>query len=246
MWLAWLALLATPSPVAQGVSATATPAPRYPRLHAYLTRPVATSARYLDHGVIGLGIAGGVPHLYRLELAVGLLDHVRLGITAHWLPSESVPRWSPEVAVAFFRGERLEVGAWYFQSIYPPPRHDDDPQTPSFESNVHWLLVSATFSHRFVSGGFDVGVLRSRDIDPSQPVDDQGNNPSVERWHAAGGLHLRAGTRRWGFVAQGLAPRLFAELMFELRLGAFEARGKGGWAPQGHSWAGDRNPPKWR
>src|SRR5690606_2696922 len=78
-------------------------------LRRYLTRPVARSVRHRDHGVIEVGVGLGLPHLYRLELQVGLLDHVTLGATAHWLPGQARPGWSPKAAVAFYRGRLLEV-----------------------------------------------------------------------------------------------------------------------------------------
>src|SRR5688572_17037807 len=62
-------------------------------LRRYLTRPVARSVRYLDHGVIEVGVGLGLPEIYRLELQVGLLDHVTLGATAHWLPGQKQPNW---------------------------------------------------------------------------------------------------------------------------------------------------------
>src|SRR5262245_34052393 len=46
------------------------------RLSRYLQRPVRYGAHFLDHGVLQPAIAGGWPHMYRVELSLGLLDHI--------------------------------------------------------------------------------------------------------------------------------------------------------------------------
>lgn len=213
-------------------------APTWPLVQGsrYLTRPVARSARYLDHGVIAVAVAGGYPHRYRLGLALGLFDHATVGVTTRWLPGERAPRWSPVVALALFRGERVDVGVHYFQVLHAAfPRE----RAPA----AHWLLAAATFSHRWVSGGFDVGAVHARVPDPALPPDRAVRAP-VGQWRLGGGLHFRAGTRRWGWIAQAFAPHWMVELAFEVRLGAFEQRPRGEWAPSGHSWAGDRGRPR--
>lgn len=214
-----------------------------PRLRTYLARSVPRSARHLDHGVLQVAAAGGFPHLYRLQLALGLLDHLSLGVSAHWLARENKPQWTPTAAVAFYRGRRIDVGAWYTQTLYPSARVDDDPLTPSFDRRDHWLLGTASFSNMWISGGLDFGTVRAREIDPSQDPMDINVNPSVIRWRLGGGLHLRAGTRRWGFTASMLAPHLSAELAFDLRFGLFELRKRGGWRPGGVVYATDRRAP---
>jgi hypothetical protein len=217
------------------------------KLRRYLSRPVMFSPRHLDHGIISVAAAGGWPHLYRLELSIGFLDHLTVGATAHWLASQDAPGWSPKVALAFWRGRYFEAGAHYFQSMYPPPVLDADPDTPSFQRRVHWFLFSSSIGQRFISAGFDIGAAYTLDDDPSVMVEDGDlDNPSRWRTIFGGGLHLRAGTRRWGFTANFLAPRLFAELAFDVRFGAFEARPKGGWKEPEVVYSTDRRVPPWR
>jgi hypothetical protein len=215
-------------------------------MRRYLTRELQFSSRFLDHGVLGVAIAGGYPHLYRVELAMGFLDHVTLGVTAHWLPGQSVPQWAPKAALAFWRGRGFEVGATYHQALYRPPVVDIDPNTPSFQERDHWILSTVSFSHLWLSGGFDIGVVRGIEKHPGIEPPDPMTNASIVRWRAGGGLHLRAGTRRWGFTANFLAPRIYAELAFDLRFGLFEARPRGGWKPEGVVYSTDRRVPRWR
>ena len=100
------ALMLTEPPAAQRIEVPQAPDVAAPRptsrelLRRYLTRPVARSARFLDHGVIGAAVGLGVPHLYRVELSVGVLDHLTLGATAHWLSGQAKPQWTPKLAVA--------------------------------------------------------------------------------------------------------------------------------------------------
>jgi hypothetical protein len=212
-----------------------------PTLRSYLTRDLAFSARHLDHGVLSAGVAGGWPHRYRLELGLGLLDHLTVGITAHWLPRQPAPRWSPKVALAFYRWRRLEIGAHYFRSLYPAPDSDG----PAFDSRADWFLSAVSFSQMWLSAGFDAGVVRGIERDPAQPPAEDGPQPVIARWRFGGGAHLRAGTRRWGFTANVLVPHLYAELVFDVRFGLFEARPKGGWRPTGILWSTDRRVPAW-
>lgn len=220
-------------------------ASRLDPLRRYLTRDLAHSARFLDHGVLQVGVAGGWPHLYRVELSLGLLDHLTVGATAHWLPDQAVPQWSPKVALAFYRWRRFEFGAHYLQTMYPPPEDDADPQTPSFQERAHWVLSTASFSMAWITAGFDAGAVRAVEKDPGKDPTEDGLNPSIHRWRFGGGVHLRAGTRRWGFTANLLLPHLTAELVFDLRFGLFEFRRRGGWRPSGIVWASDRRLPKW-
>lgn len=213
------------------------------RLSRYLQRPVRPGAHYLDHGVLQPAIAGGWPHGYRLELAIGLLDHLTLGVTTHWLPSEPRPRVSPILALAILRGRLYEIGVWHFWSLYPPPLDDVDPTTPSYQRSAQWILGTASFGQAWLTGGFDAGVVRLRANDPSQDAAPDTSNPSTIRWRFGGGLHLRAGTRRWGFTAQVLVPNLFAELRFDVRFGLFEKRSRGGWRPRGMAEDWDRGTP---
>ncbi|MCH9682137.1 MAG: hypothetical protein K0V04_11935, partial [Deltaproteobacteria bacterium] len=86
-----------------------TTARRNGRLSTYLQRPVRSGPHFIDHGVLQVDASGGWPHLYRLGVGVGVLDHFSLGATAHWLPGQSVPRISPVVAVAFYRHELVAI-----------------------------------------------------------------------------------------------------------------------------------------
>ncbi|WAS93971.1 hypothetical protein [Nannocystis punicea] len=205
---------------------------RSPReaLRRYLTRPVARSVRYLDHGVIEVGVALGLPEIYRLELQVGLLDHVTLGATAHWLPGQVRPNWSPKAAVAFYRGRLLEVGAFYQQVLYPPTRDDGDPKTIEFPRRAHYLMASVSLSQAWFTGGFDIGWARGREaLALLTPDDLEAGKAFVVRDRLGGGLHLRFGTRRVGVTMQGWYPYLAAELVLDVRFGAFEMRRRGGW-----------------
>lgn len=198
-------------------------------LTRYLQRPLRPGPHFVDHGVMQVDAAGGWPHLYRVGLSLGVLDHLTVGATAHWLPGQKAPQVSPVVAVAAYRGRMLEVGARYFRSLYPPPVDDLDPDTLSFQRNAHWFLSSASFGQAALTAGFDIGVVRARVADPGQNTRSDGSNPSVIQWRMGGGLHLRAGTRRWGFTAQVLVPHVMAELRFDVRFGLFEKRTRGGW-----------------
>lgn len=214
------------------VPATVAP-PRRPArevLRGYLTRPVARSVRYLDHGVIGVGVGLGVPHLYRLELQLGVLDHLTLGATAHWLPGQPAPKWSPKLAVAFYRGRLLEVGAHYSQVLYPATRDDGDAKTIEFERRAHYLMASVSVSQAWLTGGFDLGWAHGREaIALLTPEDLEKGTAFTIRDRVAGGLHMRFGTRRVGVTAQAWFPFPVAELVLDIRFGAFELRRRGGW-----------------
>lgn len=217
-----------------------------PPLRRYLTRDVPYSARFIDHGVLQVSGAGGWPHLYALRLHVGILDHLVLGVQTHWLPRQSRPQFSPEVSIAFLRMRHVEWGVHYRETFYPPPEVDGKARTESFSQRDRWLLSSMSLGNQWLSAGFDVGVLRARIKDPGQDPPDPDTNPSIIRWKLGGGLHLRAGTRRWGFTASVLAPQLMTELAFDVRFGLFEMRRKGGWKPSGVVYSNDRRVPRWR
>ena len=203
---------------------------RRQRLRRYLTREVARSARHLDHGVLGVGVGLGTPHIYRVELALGLLDHLTLGVQAHWLPGQRVPRWSPKVAVAFFRGRLLEVGATYHQVLYPVTADDGDETTVEFQRRAHYMLGTVSLSQAWFTGGLDLGWARGREALPLSTSEDV----AAGRFYAVrdrlgGGLHLRFGTRRIGATVQVTFPYTSAELVLDLRFGLFEMRRRGGW-----------------
>lgn len=200
------------------------------KLRGYVTRDVARSARHLDHGVLAVAIGLGTPHIYRLELALGLLDHLTLGVTAHWLPSQRVPNWTPRAALAFFRGRFIEVGATYHQVLYPPTADDGDPTTFEFQRRAHYALAHVSLSQAWFTGGVDLGWARGREVLPILTTDDvAANRFYAVRDRFAGGIHLRFGTRRVGVIAQVTFPYTAAELVLDLRFGLFELRRRGGW-----------------
>jgi hypothetical protein len=213
------------------------------RLSQYLQRPVRFGAHFLDHGVLQPAVAGGWPHGYRVELSLGLLDHLTVGATAHWLPGQARPQVSPIVAIAILRGRLAEFGVWHFWSLFPPPRDDIDPATPSYQRRAQWWLATASFGQAWLTGGLDAGVVRTRVNDPGQDPAPDTTNPFVTRWRFGGGLHLRAGTRRFGFTAQVLVPDVTAELRFDLRFGLFEKRSRGDWKVRGVPEDWDRGAP---
>ncbi len=222
------------------------PSVHTPPLRRYLTREVPYSARFIDHGVLQVSAAGGWPHLYALRMHLGILDHLVLGFQTHWLPDQRFPQVRPEVSVAFLRMRNIEWGGHYRQTFYPPPKVDGEAKTPSFQQRDHWLLSSVSMGNLWISGGFDFGLVRARIKDPGQDPPDPDTNPSIVRWKLGGGLHVRAGTRRWGFTASVLAPQLMTELAFDVRFGLFEMRRKGGWKPSGVVYSTDRRVPQWR
>jgi hypothetical protein len=175
--------------------------------------------------VLLVGVAGGTPHLYRLQISLGLLDHLSIGATAHWLPSQETPGWSPTGAIAFYRSHRFEVGATYHQTLHPPPALDEDPTTPGFDERTHWMLSAVTVSQAWLSAGFDLGMVRAR------ALDELAGDDTVYGVHnrLGGGVHFRVGTRRFGLTLQALAPYFEVEAVLDVRFGLFEERPRGGW-----------------
>lgn len=196
-------------------------------LDTYLRRDVPRSARFLDHGVIAPSIGLGAPHLYRVGVTLGLLDRITIGATAHWLPGQPAPGWSPLGSLAFFRHRWFNLGATYFQLLYPPPVVDLDPATISFQRRAHYLLAAVEFTQGWVTGGFDLGWARGPIADPLAVVDDPINQTPVVRDRVGAGLHLRVGTRMLGVIAQVTYPFISAELALEARFGLFERRHRG-------------------
>lgn len=216
---------------------------RTPALARYLARTLTPSARFLDHGIVAVTLTGGYPERYRIGAAIGLLDHLTLGATAHWLPGQARPRVAPQVALAAYRWQHVELGAIYDRVLYPPPLRDGDPKTPSFQRDAHLLAATLAFAQSWVSAGFEVGLAYGRERDPGRLDNGDGSNPSHWRLRPGGGLYLRAGTRRWGFTANARAPFWSASLVFDLRFGAFELRPRGDWRPRGIVRAIDRRAP---
>ncbi len=204
---------------------------RTPRLRRYLEREVARSYHFLDHGVLAPELGFGSPHIYRVGLRVGLLDHLTLGATMHWLPGAKAPAWSPLVALAFYRGRVLEIGAHYSRLLYPSPVADLDPETISFQRRADLLLGSLSLSQAWFSAGIDIGWARGLEADPLPESGDELNQTPVRRDRLAAGMHLRVGNRRWGVNAKVSYPFIAAELAFDLRFGLFERRAKGRWWP---------------
>ncbi len=205
--------------------------PRHRAGRGYLRRELARSYHFLDHGVLAPEIAVGTPHIYRVGLRLGLFDHLTLGATMHWLPGEKLPAWSPEIAVAFYRGRILEIGANYSRILYPPPVADLDPATISFQRRADLLLGSLSLSQAWFSAGFDLGWARGLEADPLPDSGDELNQTPVLRDRLATGLHLRIGNRRWGVKAAVTYPFLTAELAIDLRFGLFERRPAARWWP---------------
>jgi hypothetical protein len=196
------------------------------RARAYVSRPVPRSARFLDHGDLGIGLAGGVPHLYRLDLRVGLFDHVSVGVTTHWLPGQRAPVVWPVGAIALWRylgrGQvGFEVGAHYRPVLFPPV---DVEQT--FIPQTQLALGTLVLSSGPFSAGLDVGAAHTRIavVDPAAPTHYQ------RRTVFGGGVFARVGTRRVGVTADALAalspdPLLVFEVLLDVRFGAFSERG---------------------
>ncbi len=237
-------VLGPPSAETEGAHTRDSPtaAARREALRAWLTRPVPRSARFLDHGVIAVAAAGGTPHRYRLELQVGLLDQLSVGVTAHWLPGQRAPQVWPVAALALWRTQRFEIGAHYRPVLYtsgsspgaqPPddaPDQVGDQAEGAFVPQTHMALGSAVLSSGWFSVGLDLGAAHTRipAVDPNQRAEFR------RRVVFAGGLFARAGTRRYGFYVDALAvlapdPLLVFECGVDLRFGAFEVRAPGGW-----------------
>jgi len=196
----------------------------------YLRRPVPRSARFLDHGVIGLRVAGGTPHRYRLGLQVGLFDHLSVGFTAHWLPGQRAPQVWPVGSVAIWRwlgpnGVGVNVGAHYRPVLFPPV----DPEV-EFEPQAHFGLGTIEVAAGWLSAGLDVGAAHNR----FAVVDPEDRLSFRRRAVFGGGVFARAGTRRYGVSFDALAALgpevlLVFEVAVDVRFGAFEDRARGGW-----------------
>ncbi len=165
-----------------------------------------------------------------MELALGLLDHLTLGVQAHWLPGRRAPSWSPKAAVAFFRGRLLEVGATYHQVLYPAIVDDGDETTVEFQRRAHYMFGTVSLSQAWFTGGLDLGWARGREALALVTGEDvTAGRLYTVRDRLGGGLHLRFGTRRIGATAQVTFPYTSAELVLDLRFGLFEMRRRGGW-----------------
>jgi hypothetical protein len=227
-----LALLVLSPPGRSGLMAGPSPSQPNPpgtELQAYLQRPVPRSARFLDHGVIAVAGAGGAPHFYRLDVRVGLFDHVSVGATAHWLPGQRAPQVWPVGAIALARWVApntvgVEIGAHYRPVLFPPS------EPGSFVPQTHLVLGTAVLSSGWFSSGLDLGAAHTR-----IPVVDPNDIASLRRRVVfAGGPFVRFGNRRVGVTGEAIVvlsptPLLVVEVALELRFGAFEERPRGGW-----------------
>jgi hypothetical protein len=195
-------------------------------VRAYVSRPVPRSARFLDHGDIAIAVAGGTPHVYRLDVRVGLFDHVSVGVTGHWLPGQRAPRVWPVGAIAFWRYQGVnqvgfEIGAHYRPVLYPPVD-----LTQTFEPMTQLALGSMVVSAGPFSAGLDVGAAHTRiaSVDPAAPTS------FTRRTVFGGGVFARIGSRRIGVTADALTalspdPLLVFEVLLDVRFGAFSERG---------------------
>lgn len=195
-------------------------------LTEYVSRPVPRSARFLDHGDLAFGVAGGAPHYYRLDLRVGLFDHVTVGVTGHWLPGQRAPQVWPVGAIAFWRylgpsRVGFEVGGHYRPVLHPPV----DPEQ-EFVPRTQFVLGSVVVSAGPFSAGIDAGAAHTR----IPVVDPAASTHYRRRTVFGGGAFARIGNRRIGVTADALAalspePLLVFEVMLDVRLGAFSERG---------------------
>ena len=195
------------------------------KLRAYLTRPRAPSPRFLDHGVLQLGTAGGLPHLYRVELGLGLFDHLSGGVSLHWLPDQPHPQVLPHGAIALWRRPAFEFGASYRQVLHTP----EEAVEAGFVPRTHYLTMTAVVAQGPLSAGVDAGVVHFKDASLDPMADD---GAFRRRTLPGGGVFARVGTRRWGVSVAGQMPVWTIELMLDLRFGLFEMRERGGWKPQ--------------
>ncbi len=215
-----------------GLSGNPEAKPPGSELQAYLRRPVPRSARFLDHGVISLAGAAGAPHFYRLDLRVGLFDHVSVGATAHWLPGQRAPQVWPVGAIALGRwvaanNVGIELGAHYRPVLFPPADAD---HRGSFVPQTHLALGTVVLSAGWFSSGLDLGAAHTR----ISVVDPNDIGSFRRRVVFAGGPFVRAGNRRVGVTGEAVVvlspkPLLVVEVALELRFGAFEERPRGGW-----------------
>ncbi len=217
------------------------------RTKAYLGRRVDVIPGHLEHGVLATRLFLGYPHVYRLELALGLLDHLTVGMTAHWLPGQTRPGLSPVIHAAFFRSRRFVIGANYRQLLYPPPVSEEeyaaavaankqDPEIPipiQFQQRVHYLMGGLSFSQAWFSAAIELGWARGREFEPypAMPVVVDQQYTDVDR--IAGGVTMRFGTRRYGLTIGARYPYPSFDIGLDLRFGLFEVRQRGKWMRPG-------------
>lgn len=169
-----------------------------------------------------MGASGGLPHLYRLELALGLFDHLSAGVTAHWLDAQSRPQFWPFGSIAVWRTPSFELGASYRRVLHTP----SEDLEAGYTLQSHYLTGVMAMSQGPWSAGVDFGVVHFKGVslDPEQEA-------GSYRWRTlpGGGVFARFGTRRWGVSVQGQMPIWTLDVMVDLRFGLFETRERGGW-----------------
>ncbi|MFV8751102.1 hypothetical protein ACNOYE_11210 [Nannocystaceae bacterium ST9] len=183
------------------------------RLQRWLDRPTPISPRFLDHGQLELSLAGGTPHVYRLELRAGLFDVVSVGVTGHWLPGQPWPQLWPVGALALWRGRMFEIGGHYRPVLFPAVD-----RAAHFEPRAHFALASFTIGSGLFSAGLDVGAAHVR-----LPVADIGAPTLFVRETVfGGGFVVRVGNEWIGASADALAalgrdPLLVFEVKLDVR-----------------------------
>jgi hypothetical protein len=182
-------------------------------LEQWLARPKPNSPRFLDHATLELAVAGGAPHVYRLELRTGLFDVASFGVTGHWLPGQARPQLWPVGALALWRGRMIEFGVHYRPVLFPAID-----RTLTFEPRAHFALASFTFGDGLFSAGLDVGAahLRLPSVDTSEPTH------FTRQTVFGGGFVVRVGNEWIGASADALAavspdPLLVFEVKLDLR-----------------------------
>lgn len=190
----------------------------------YLERPLGASPRFGDHGVWTVAAVPGSPQRIRVETSLGLLDHLELGVTAHWLPGQPTPVWTPVGSVALFRSRRVEIGAAYHAYLFAPPR-SGEPQ-PAFVPRARELVGSVVVSQWWFAAGVDLGAAW---IDELDRFDEDPDREAITRRRLAVGMFGRFGNRRFGVIVQGRMPVYAVECALELRFDLFERRGLDRW-----------------
>jgi hypothetical protein len=195
-----------------------------PLTDRWLARPTPISPRFLDHGTLELALAGGTPHVYRLDLRTGLFDVASFGVTGHWLPGQAWPQIWPIGALALWRGRMFEVGAHYRPVLFPPVDRE-----LTFTPRAHFMLASFTFGTDIFQAGLDLGAahLRVAKADPALAT-------TFDRQTLfGGGFVVRVGNEWIGASADALAavgvqPLLVFEVKLDVRFDLAMVAGRHG------------------
>ncbi len=179
-------------------------------LQRWLERPTPISPRFLEHGTLELSLAGGTPHVYRLELRAGLFDVASFGVTGHWLPGQPWPQLWPVGALALWRGRMFEFGGHYRPVLFPAID-----RATHFEPRAHFALASFTIGSGIFAAGLDFGAAHVRipSVDPGALT--QFTRQTV----FGGGFVVRVGNEWIGASADALVALSPDPLMvFEVKL----------------------------